>query len=54
MINSGWGATRAENAQGTPTQSHVSPNIQVYTDSISPAAGPPQAPSTAPALGVRV
>ena len=28
----GKGATRAEDAQGTPTQSHVSPNILVYED----------------------
>ena len=26
----GRGATRAEDAQGTPTQSHTSPSIQVY------------------------
>ena len=25
-----WGATRAEDAQGTPTQSHISPSILVY------------------------
>ena len=26
------GTTRAEDAQGTPTQSHISPNILVYED----------------------
>jgi len=30
---SGRGSTRAEDAQGTPTQSHISPNIQVNEDS---------------------
>jgi len=29
---SGRGTTRAENAQGTPTQSHISPSILVYGD----------------------
>ena len=29
---SGRGTTRAENAQGTPTQSHISPDILVYED----------------------
>ena len=33
-IDSGSGATRAEDAQGTPTQSHVSPSILVYEDSL--------------------
>ena len=28
------GATRAEDAQGTPTQSHISPSILVYEDEI--------------------
>jgi hypothetical protein len=28
----GRGTTRAEVAQGTPTQSHISPNIPVYED----------------------
>ena len=35
MINSGFsgsGAARAEDAQGTPTQSHISPSILVYED----------------------
>ena len=33
VIDSGLvGSTRAEDAQGTPTQSHVSPNILVYED----------------------
>ena len=29
---SGWGTARAEDAQGTPTQSHISPSILVYED----------------------
>ena len=29
------GTTRAEDAQGTPTQSHISPSIQVYEDKSS-------------------
>jgi len=29
---SGRGAARAEDAQGTPTQSHISPSILVYED----------------------
>ena len=28
----GRGATRAEDAQGTPTQSHISPSILVYEE----------------------
>ena len=28
----GMGTTRAEDAQGTPTQSHISPSILVYED----------------------
>jgi len=28
----GKGTTRAEDAQGTPTQSHMSPSILVYDD----------------------
>ena len=35
MIDSGLvggGAARAEDAQGTPTQSHISPSILVYED----------------------
>ena len=31
VIN-GRGASRAENAQGTPSQSHISPSILVYED----------------------
>ena len=31
---SGRGTTRAEDAQGTPTQSHISPSIPVYEDII--------------------
>jgi len=30
--DSGLGATRAEDAQGTPTQSHISPSILVYEE----------------------
>ena len=30
MIDSGRGTTRAEDAQGTPTQSQISPSILVY------------------------
>ena len=30
MIDSGGGTARAENAQGTPTQRHISPGISVY------------------------
>ena len=32
MIDSGRGTTRAEDAQGTPTQSHISPSIRVYEE----------------------
>ena len=32
---SGRGATRAEDAPGTPTQSHISPSILVYEENIS-------------------
>ena len=28
-----WGAARAEDGQGSPTQSHISPSILVYEDS---------------------
>ena len=28
----GRGAARADDAQGTPTQSHISPSIQVYEE----------------------
>ena len=31
-LRSGRGTTRAEDAQGTPTQSHVSPSILVFAD----------------------
>ena len=30
--DSGRGAARAEDAQGTPTQSHISPSILVYEE----------------------
>ena len=33
----GRGTARAEDAQGTPTQSHVSPIILVYEDKVIPA-----------------
>jgi len=32
VIDSGRGAARAEDAQGTPTQSHISPSILVNDD----------------------
>ena len=32
--HSGRGTTRAEDAQGTPTQSHISPSILVYEDKL--------------------
>jgi len=37
----GRGTTRAEDAQGTPDQSRISPNILVYEDefNVSPAPG---------------
>ena len=31
MLQSGRGAASVEDAQGTPTQSHISPNILYYT-----------------------
>ena len=31
-FHSGRGAARAEDAQGTPTQIHISPSILVYED----------------------
>ena len=31
-VDSGRGAARAEDAQGTPTQSHISPSILEYED----------------------
>jgi hypothetical protein len=40
MIDSrlaGRGAARADDAQGTPTQSHVSPSILAYEDQRTPA-----------------
>ena len=33
------GTTRAEDAQGTPTQSHISPSTLVYEESESPLSG---------------
>jgi len=35
MIDSGRGTTKAEDAQGTPTQSHISPSILVYEDKLA-------------------
>ena len=35
MIDSGRGAARAEDAPGTPTQSHISPSVLVYEDKLS-------------------
>jgi len=32
VLFSGRGTARAEDAQGTPTQSHISPSILVYED----------------------
>ena len=32
MSDSGKGVARAEDAQGTTTQSHIPPSIQVYKD----------------------
>ena len=32
----GRGAARAEDAQGTPTQSHIPPSILVYEDELLP------------------
>jgi len=37
MLDSGGGFTKAEDAQGTPTQSHVSPSILVYEDNEKPS-----------------
>ena len=34
-LNGGRGAARAEDAQRTPTQSHISPSILVYEDDVS-------------------
>jgi hypothetical protein len=31
-VGFGMGAARAEDAQGTPTQSHISPSILVYEE----------------------
>ena len=36
LNGSGRGTTRAEDAQGTPTQSHLSPNILASEDNIRP------------------
>ena len=34
----GRGAARAEDAQGTPTQSHISPSVLVYQENLNPQA----------------
>ena len=34
-VGSGRGTTRAEDAQGTPTQSHISPSILVYEEQLA-------------------
>ena len=39
LFGSGRGTTRAEDAQGTPTQSHISPSIQVYKDDLVERGG---------------
>jgi len=39
MIDSGRGTARAEDAQGTPTQIHISPSILVYEDKAPDAEG---------------
>ena len=38
ILGSGRGATRANDAQGTPTQSHISPSIQAYEESATDPA----------------
>ena len=61
VIDSGGGAARAEDAQGTPTQSHISPSILVYEDKlillqlgapppVSRHAPPPPTAAPAPAV----
>ena len=35
-FSDGRGAARAEDAQGTPTQSHISPRILVYKQEVTP------------------
>ena len=37
-MRTGRGTTKAEDSQGTPTQSHISPSILVYEDKSSSAA----------------
>ena len=34
LVGSGRGTTGAEHAQGTPTQSHISPSLLVYEDDL--------------------
>ena len=34
MIDSGRGAATAEDAQGTPAQSHISPSVLIYEENI--------------------
>ena len=47
----GRGTTRAEDAQGTPTQSHVSPSILVYEENL---LDDPREEGPAGGLGARV
>ena len=37
MYLSGRGTTRAEDGQGTPTQSHIAPSILVYEEKLGTA-----------------
>ena len=41
LTGRGRGTIRAEDAQGTPTQSHISPSILVYEDSARPSTTAP-------------
>ena len=47
-------ARRAEDAQGTPTQSHISPSILVYGDKIEMMNLPHEPPSHATRLGFQL
>ena len=47
----GRGTTRAEDAQGTPTLSHISPSILVYEEkSVSLSIDPPYGPTVLPTV----
>jgi len=55
--DAGRGVTTAEGAQGTPTQSHISPSILVYEDKLearSTRGGPSPLSKTANSVCVRV